>query len=231
LREANATKDKFFSIIAHDLKNPLHSMIGFSDLLENQFDEITDEKKKRYIQNINLASKNLFKLLVNLLEWARLQTGSIEFDPAQFDLNTLIEDVLDQFKVQTDQKEILLSSTMEDSTMVFADYNMVDAVVRNLLSNAIKFTPNGGEISVSKVENTDHWEIAVKDTGVGIDLEDQEKLFDLSSKYSTFGTNNEMGTGLGLGLCKEFVERCGGQIWVSSEKNGGSIFRFTLSSI
>jgi len=228
LQEANATKDKFFSIIAHDLKNPFNAILGLSELLTEQYNSFDDEQKKEFICHIKDTCNNTFKLLQNLLEWSRMQTGKIEWKPDELDLYTSSFENITLFKAGAKNKEINLYSDIKKNTMVFADPNMVTMIMRNLVSNAVKFTKPGGEVRISSESHEDNEEITISDTGVGIKKEDIEKLFRIDVHHSTYGTAKEPGTGLGLILCKEFAEKNGGKIWVESEPGKGSRFKFTL---
>jgi len=228
LHKANISKDKFFSIIAHDLKSPFNSILGFSELLSDEFDNFDMEEKKSFAHNINEASLAAVKLLENLLEWARMQTGKIEFNPKNIDLSNIVVETLSLLHSFAHSKNIKLTSSIGFNTMVFADENMIKTVMRNLVSNAIKFTPVGGEVKIMSVNKENTIEISVKDNGVGISQEDVELLFQIDKSFKRVGTNNETGTGLGLILCKEFVERNGGSIHIESTPGIGSIFTFTL---
>ncbi|MCP4345005.1 MAG: hybrid sensor histidine kinase/response regulator [Desulfobacterales bacterium] len=228
LREANATKDKFFSIIAHDLKNPFNAVLGLANLLTDQYDAFDERKKKVIIQDICQSSEQGYKLLENLLDWSRMQTGKVEWNPDKIDLYTYAFENTAFLKSNADSKKISLVSNIDRGAMVYADPNMTTMIIRNLVSNAIKFTKEGGEVTISSKNNGDHEEVTVSDNGVGIKDENKEKLFRIDVHHSTLGTSKEVGTGLGLILCKEFAEKNGGEIWVESEFGKGSNFRFTL---
>jgi PAS domain S-box-containing protein len=228
LKELNAAKDKFFSIIAHDIKNPLGTMVGFSDLLINHYDNLNQEQRMESIKGINESSNRLFKLLENLLEWSRSQTGRIDFNPEEIDLSYIVNSCIILLRESAAAKNINLFSEIKQGTQVFVDVDMITAVVRNLISNAIKFTPIDGDIKIITMENDDALTICVSDTGIGICDEDLDKLFRIDISHTTPGTASERGTGLGLILCKEFVERHGGNIWVESQEGEGSTFKFTL---
>ncbi len=233
LKELNATKDKFFSIIAHDLKSPFTALLGFSNLLMENYAKYNEEKRKRYIKFINDNLIKTYKLLENLLTWAHSQIGRIEFLPEKINIKTLIYEIISLLEEVAQNKNIKLLDNTESSLFVYADKNMIDTVLRNLITNAIKFTPKGGEIIIKAHTLTDEnnqkiTEITVKDSGVGISPEIQSNLFKITETISTKGTENETGTGLGLILCKEFVEKHDGKIWVESEEGKGSIFHFML---
>lgn len=230
LKELNANKDKFFSIISHDLKSPFTSLLGFSDFLLNDIDEMEKDEIKEFVQNINSSAKGVFKLLQNLLEWSRLQTDRIEFFPGLFDIGILINDLKDIYVANLIQKNIKLEITIDDELKVYADKNMIETVIRNLLSNAIKFTPNGNKIHITAKRNDEFVYVSVRDEGVGISESNMKKLFRIDEHLTTDGTNAEKGTGLGLILCKEFVNKNGGEIQVSSEINKGTEFKFNLQT-
>lgn len=228
LSELNATKDKFFSIIAHDLKNPFNALLGFSTLLLDDFEKLTDAEKIDLIKTMDTASKNAYKLLQNLLEWSRSQTGSIQWEPDAVSLHEVVSTTIDLLSDAANAKEVSINSIVMPNNRIWADGNMAMTVIRNLLSNALKYTPKGGEIKVYTKKVDDKIEITIEDNGVGISKEDLPKLFRIDVNHSTSGTNNEQGTGLGLILCKEFVEKNGGEIWVESEEGKGSKFKFTF---
>jgi PAS domain S-box-containing protein len=228
LKELNATKDIFFSIIAHDLKGPFNAILGFSELLSESYDDFDEEEKKKFIHNIKTASDSTFKLLENLLDWSRLQTGKINPVPEMIDLSLLTMENISVLKSMADNKNIKLFSSIQYNTRAYADSNMVRTVLRNLISNAIKFTPRGGEVRIIAGENNKMIELCISDNGVGISEERKGLLFHIDEKLSTPGTANETGTGLGLLLCKEMIERQGGHIRVESEEGKGSRFYFTL---
>jgi len=228
LAELNASKDKFFSIIAHDLKNPFNSIFGFSELLIKNIETYDKAKISRFINTIYESSKNTFKLLENLLEWSRAQTGKIEFKPENIILEHVLVDIIQLLDNLVKEKNITITYLISDSFIVFADKNMLNTVLRNLLSNAIKFTHKNGLIVVSAERIANEIEISVQDNGVGISSSVVDKLFSTSDKISTLGTDSEIGTGLGLILCKEFVTKHNGKIWVESDFGKGSCFKFTL---
>jgi len=228
LREANATKDKFFSIIAHDLKNPFSALIGLSELLIKNFTHFDDEKKKSFIQKIYNSSDHMYKLLENLLNWSRMQSGRIQWQPETINLSMISDDNILLLKTAAENKNIHFFSDLDAATIVFADADMVTMVMRNLMTNAIKFTNEGGEVKITSKKTGNYEEITVSDTGLGLSSQDLEKLFRIDVQHSTIGTSKEKGTGLGLILCKEFIEKNGGKIWVDSEPGKGSDFKFLL---
>ncbi len=228
LRELNAAKDKFFSIIAHDLRSPFNTIIGFSTMLTEQIEERNYEGIGAYAKNILLSSQRTLALLMNLLEWSRLQTGRMEFSPEYADIIVLINQVIDLLQDSAKQKAITISKILPRSAPVLADKAMISTVLRNLISNAVKFNAPGGKIAITVIHKQNELEITVRDNGVGIEKDDIGKLFRIDQSFSTKGTQNEKGTGLGLILSKEFVEKHGGRIWVESEPEKGSEFHFTL---
>jgi signal transduction histidine kinase len=228
LQDLNATKDKFFSIISHDLKGPLNSLTSFSALLINHTDSLTKEEITLLAKDLDKSLKNLFALLENLLEWSRSQTGNIEFKPESFDLQELLELNKELLGAQAQNKQISIVNKSSGSLFVNAHKHSVNTVVRNLVSNAIKFTPAGGTVSMKIASDQNTATVSIQDSGVGMSKEIQEKLFRIDTKHSTRGTADEKGTGLGLILCKEFIEKNGGKIWVESEPGKGTSFYFTL---
>jgi signal transduction histidine kinase len=228
LAELNATKDKFFSILGHDLKGPLNSLTSFSRLLINHTDSLTKEEIQMLATDFDKSLKNLFTLLENLLEWSRSQTGNIEFKREVFDMDLLLKQNEDLLNTQAKNKKIAFDHGNNNEIQVSAHKNSINTVVRNLISNAIKFTPEGGLISIDVKMNHEMAVVSVADTGVGMEPEVVAKLFRIDAKHSTKGTADEKGTGLGLILCKEFVEKNGGKLWVESEVGKGSKFSFTV---
>ena len=228
MRELNATKDKFFSIIAHDLRNPFNSIIGFSDLLTKQVQKKDYESIANYSQIILNSSQRAMDLLMNLMDWSRMQTGRIEFIPECIDMLELTNEVLKLLNTSSQQKSIAVSTEFPPLVFVLADKQMISTVLRNLISNAIKFAHAGGEICISAKSKQGEWVITIADNGVGINKEAIDKLFRIDESYSTLGTQNEKGTGLGLLLCKEFVEKHDGRIWIESEVGKGSKFHFSV---
>jgi two-component system, sensor histidine kinase and response regulator len=228
LEELNAAKDNFFSIIAHDLKSPFTSILGFSELLMEQMHEKDYEGIEHYATGIHLSAQRTLELVTNLLEWSRAQTGSIEFRPQQIDLVKLVQDVARLTENFAKQKGIVLYWELPPVLPVYADKAMVSTVLRNLITNGIKFTRPGGGVKISAVYNRESVVVSVADTGIGITETDMGKLFRMGESISTPGTYMEQGTGLGLLLCKEFVEKHGEKIWAESEPGKGSTFRFSI---
>jgi len=232
LRELNATKDKFFSIIAHDLKSPFNSMLGFAEILEQDFDEYDTAQKKKFINIIHKGLKDTFNLLENLLYWSRSQRGTIDFNAEKINLYLLIQKVSKLLKLSADKKSIKIIDEIPEHIIVKADKDMLSTIIRNVISNAIKFTPKGGQIIIKaqKSDKKNFVTISVQDSGIGIPDEIRSTLFRIDNNTSTKGTENETGTGLGLIICKEFVKKHNGEIWVESEVGKGSIFHFTIPS-
>lgn len=228
LKELIATKDKLFSIIAHDLRSPFNSIIGFSELLIENNDDVLLEDSEQYSKIINSAAKNTLTLLDNLLNWAKSQTGQLHFNPEKILFSEVVQEIITLSKTIAKSKNIALECSCTDNLEIFADVNMLHTVVRNLISNAIKFTNVGGHIKVSTALKQDHVEITISDNGIGINKEKCTELFSIASNTTTLGTADENGSGLGLVLCKEFIQKNNGDIWVESEENKGSNFIFTL---
>ena len=228
LRDLNAAKDKLFSIIAHDLKNPFNAILGYSGLLQERATSLDAEKVEYFASIINSSASQTLLLLDNLLDWARMQQGTLRFTPRNLLLYAVSNQVIESIGDSARHKNIRIVNHIPTQTSAFADEGMLTVVIRNLMTNAIKFTNSGGSVEISAAANHDKVQVSVTDTGVGISKESIDKLFKISSSISTPGTNNEKGTGIGLSLCKEFVERHGGKIWVESEVGKGSVFHFTL---
>ncbi len=228
LQRLNAEKDKFFSIIAHDLRSPFNAILGLSELLTWDVQENTVEEVKEIAEIIIQSSESAVDLLDELLIWSRSQTGRMKFDPQNFRLHDLIDEIMHLFADVAGQKSISITKELVDGAPVFADKNMISTVLRNLVSNAIKFTMPDGRITISVQEKKDELLVSVQDTGKGIPPNVIPKLFHIDGNYSTPGTQNEKGTGLGLILCKDFVDRHGGKIWVESDEGKGSTFYFTI---
>ncbi|MFT5167615.1 MAG: PAS domain S-box-containing protein [Saprospiraceae bacterium] len=228
LRELNATKDKMFSIIAHDLRSPFNNILGLSEILIETVKELDVAKSEMYLGLINSSANNTLILLDNLLIWAKSQTGKIHYYSEKINVSTIIQKILQQSNSTAKTKNIALNQIGSDEIEIYSDVNMVEIILRNLISNAIKFTKPGGNINVFVISDQNHVEISISDNGVGINEATCKKLFDISTNIVSKGTANETGSGLGLILCKEFVEKLGGNIWVESEEGIGSDFKFTL---
>jgi two-component system sensor histidine kinase/response regulator len=228
LNTLNGTKDKFFSIISHDLRNPISSIMVTSDLVISNFSNFSTEEVFAYINKISTAIKSLHELFENLHRWSKTQTGTIEFEPANFDLNLVVDRIFSLLKTHSENKSIKLSKILPEESIVFGDVNMIETIIRNLTSNAIKFTNFGGEIKIILIQTSKFNKIIIEDNGVGMDEESKNKLFKINEKVTTIGTGKEVGSGLGLILSKEFVDIHNGNIWVESELNQGSRFIFRL---
>ena len=242
LKESNKSKDRFFSIFAHDLKNPFQGLLGFIDLLYEDLDELSNEQVKEYLSNVRNASYHTYALLENLLEWSRIQSGKMPFTPTVFDIRDEINSVITVLENNATQKDIKLVNEVDPHIMVEADRNMIHSVIQNLVTNSIKFSNSNGRVVIrgrvpmtyikakSSTEPGDRqWlEISVSDNGIGIPEEILPKLFKLNGQYSSAGTANEPGTGLGLVLCHEMIEKNGGRIWAESISGQGTTFIFTI---
>lgn len=228
LRQLDATKNKFFSIIAHDLKNPFNALMGMSEILVKDFDLFGSDEMKESIEAIYQAAEQSYNLLENLLEWSRTQTGKLAWNPAFVDLRLVAEQVVALLRSNAAGKKITLLSQVNDSLVVWADSNMINTVLRNLVTNAIKFTRPEGSVTIEPVVTSLCSGLAVVDTGIGIKSSKVNDLFSINNAISTKGTADERGTGLGLIICKEFVEVNGGRIWVESQPGVGSRFTFLL---
>ncbi len=228
LIETNSTKDKFFSIIAHDLKNPFNDLIGFAQLLSMNAHKYDKDKLTQFSHIILDSSRRGYNLLENLLEWSRSQTGTLKFHPARIDIKKLVVETIETIEQQTKKKDINIENRLDGGIHLFIDQNMMKTVIRNLLTNSIKYSNANGNVRIDGNKDDNHYEMRIRDNGVGIKEKDIDKLFRIDQSYSTEGTANEKGTGLGLILSKEFVERNKGKIWVESEYGKGSTFFIRL---
>jgi signal transduction histidine kinase len=228
LSELNATKDKFFSIIGHDLKNPYQSLLGFSHILIQDYKELTEQEIKEFAGYIYEASDMGNRLLQNLLDWSRSETGTIKYEPEVFPLYEIINQAVNLASNTAMQKEITIQTEVDEQTTVFCDRNMIYTVMRNLVSNAIKFSYRGGTVKIYSKLYDNTVEVNIADEGVGLNGIPVEDLFKIEKRITNDGTENEKGTGLGLYLCKEFVEKSHGSISVKNNIEKGSIFTFTL---
>ena len=231
LVEVNYSKDKFFSIIAHDMKSPFQGLLGCSQMLTEDFDTLTEEEKKEVISTIHNLSLNSFRLLENLLDWSRLQTGKFEFKPEKFNVRLELSPTISLLMQTASNKGIVIENAIDETLVLNADINMIQTVIRNLVSNAIKFTKPEGNILIMAHVDQNNIRFIVADNGIGINKNKMENLFRIDKNESTTGTANEEGTGLGLLLCKEMIEMHMGKIWVKSEINKGSEFVFTIPII
>jgi signal transduction histidine kinase len=228
LLQINATKDKFFSIISHDLKSPLNSLTGFLQILDMQVDAFSPEELREFAKGMNKSVKSLLDLLDNLLLWSRTQTNTIDFAPQDLDLRALVEGNINLLHVVAQNKLIVLSNEVDPAIRVYADCNMLNSILRNLVSNAIKFTRSNGVIGIRAQQRNGEVVVKVIDNGIGMSEDTMGRLFRLDTYHTTPGTANEKGNGLGLILAKEFVEKNGGTIGVESEEGKGTTFHFTL---
>ena len=228
LEELNANKDKFFSIISHDLRSPFQGLLGLSNILVEEFDNLSVDEIKLFASNIHNSTKSLFNLLENLLQWSRIQTGKIDLKPVMADLREEVLYNINLLSGNASKKNIKLLNELNDTLLVYTDLNILNSTLQNLITNAIKFTHSGGEIRIITKESDGGVEVTVSDTGIGISEEDMGKLFRIDTQHTTMGTERESGTGLGLTICKELLEKQGGKIWVKSVVGKGSSFTFTL---
>lgn len=228
LEEMNANKDKFFSIVAHDLRSPFSSMLAYSEYLSHELENLSADEIKTFAMNINKSLKRILGLLENLLEWSTLQSGRLQYLPTSFNITSLIEEITELYQINAGGKQISLKCSSEESFQVLADKNMIKTVLRNLLSNAIKFTPENGAVTVGTKKSGEFAEVTVSDTGIGMTRSDLDKLFKIQENTNSIGTAKERGSGLGLILCREFVEKNGGEIHAESTPGQGSRFIFTV---
>ena len=228
LLEATAAKDKFYSIIAHDLRNPLQLLLFSSELMAEEYDKMSGDNLRKFVDKVRKTAQNMADLLENLLQWGRTQFGEIECRPQRVDLYPLAKETIDYFYENAEKKNIKVFLGILRSTWVFADQNMVRSTLRNLINNAIKFTNPLGTVTISSRDEGEFIAVSVTDTGVGIPEDKIGLLFNISEHYSTPGTAEERGSSLGLAICKEFVEKNQGEISVKSRVGMGSTFEFTL---
>jgi PAS domain S-box-containing protein len=228
LESANQNKDKFFSIISHDLRSPLSGIMSLLDIIVSDYESLEEDERKEILTEASKTSKSTYTLMENLLDWSRVQTGNISYEPQNTSLNLILTSVKNLYYQKLKEKGISLNFDFDPEYFVFADSNMTETILRNLISNAIKFTKEFGLILISfEILDSDVL-IKIKDTGVGMDEKQISKLFKIDQTHSTIGTSGERGTGLGLMLCKELVEKQGGKIWIESMLNTGTTFYFTL---
>lgn len=228
LKVLNASKDKFFSIISHDLRTPFNSLLGITEFITQSYNELSPKEIKESVMNIYSSSQKVYNLILNLFEWTRLQSGRLDVDKTKINLKDLIEETITLYKSNAELKGIILSSNTPDDISVHADKYMIETVLRNLISNAIKFTYINGAVKIKAVKKDNYAEITIADNGIGISAENQKKLFRIDEQFKSDGTADEKGTGLGLILCKEFVSKNGGTISVDSKEGKGSKFTVTL---
>lgn len=235
LQALNVSKNKFFSILSHDLKGAFGQFIGATDLILDSINEFDKEQIENIVKLLNEQAEKNYKLLENLLDWSKSQEGILKFQPEPINISLLFKEIVEYYKQQAENKSIDLIVKVKENLIIYADKYMLSTVLRNLISNAIKFTSENGQVIISAREIVDKenfgekvLEVSVADSGVGMEKDRLEKLFNLEGNYSTKGTGGETGTGLGLILCKEFIEKHGGKIYVESEVGKGSVFKFTI---
>ncbi|MBU8893901.1 MAG: sensor histidine kinase [Bacteroidales bacterium] len=231
LEEANNTKDKFFSIIAHDLKNPFNTLIDYSDNLKSDFREFGQNEIYQQLNTIYDTSVNGYNLLENLLKWSQTQTGNIVFEPVKINLFEIVQSCIDDIESQSRFKDIDINNDVPENYHIIADENLLKTILRNIINNAVKYTERNGMVSISSKKDDTITEISVKDSGIGVSDAELKDIFKIDKISSKPGTNKEKGSGLGLILCKEFVEKHGGEIRVESELETGSVFSFTIPKI
>lgn len=227
-KELNVTKDKLFSIIGHDLKGPLNNILGFSELIDQNFENFSEQEIKQYINLIYKSSITVTELLENLLTWSRAQRNILTVSPHNIAVYFTVEKCFGQLIQNALQKEIRLNNNVQPETVVYADEEMIATILRNLVSNAIKFTSRGGTISVITKSSQEQVAIGIKDTGIGIAPEIMAQLFQPDENHTSLGTEGEKGTGLGLIICKDLVEKNYGKIWAESEPDNGTTFFISL---
>ena len=224
----NTQKDKFFSIIAHDLRGPFNGFLGLTELLADDLDSMTPDEIQFAAGSMKSSANNLYRLLENLLEWSRMEQGLIAFKPQENKLKSVVDECTLTFKDSAQKKEIKIKSSIDEEVTVFADNNILHAVIRNILSNAVKFTPRGGMITIQGKEDDKNTTISITDSGIGMNAKMIDNLFRLDVQTNRKGTNDEPSTGLGLILCKEFVEKHNGKIWLESIEDKGTTFYFSF---
>jgi PAS domain S-box-containing protein len=228
LARLNASKDTFFSIVSHDLRSPLTILLGLSELIDDNVTRYPPDRLKLYTAELRETAEKLYALLENLLTWSRVQRNALDYMPHELDLHDLISEAFELFAPAANQKGITLRDVTAPGMTVYADYAMLYTVLRNLVSNALKFTPRGGQVQVSAAQAGDEIEAVIADSGIGIPADDLEKLFRIDVRYSRQGTEGEDGTGLGLALCQDLIQKNRGNIWAESQVGQGSTFRFRL---
>ena len=229
LKALNAQKDKFFSLVAHDLKNPLGNFRDITRLMKESYDDYSDTEKKHFLELMVKSSEGLYSFFETLLLWSHSQRGIISFYPVQIPVKTLVDDAFAILKALSDAKSISFINLIDEKLYTTADPNMINTIVKNLISNSVKFTKDGGRITVSaEIDENGVVKFSISDTGIGIKKEIREKLFHIESNVTTPGTNNEKGMGLGLVLCHEFVKKHGGEIWFETKTGKGTTFYFTI---
>jgi signal transduction histidine kinase len=231
LERVNEQKDKFFSIIAHDLRSPFQGFLGITQTLAEDTDSYSGKELSNLFIKMHQTADNLFSLLKNLLEWTQMQKGTMSFQAEDFSLSEIIAECIQSLERRSEQKGIELNNTVKDNVRAYGDEKMINSVLLNLISNAIKFTRRNGKVTISVNKTEDQMiEISVSDTGVGMQENLVEKLFTVGEKIRSEGTDGELSTGLGLLICKEFIEKHNGKIWATSRPEAGSTFYFTIPS-
>jgi len=228
LEELVKTKDKFLSVIAHDLRDPFNVLIGYSDLILSDFDDISKEDLKKYIQAINNSSNNSFSLLKNLIDWSKTESKLLVYTPEKLNISRIISRTIESLKFSAEIKNIKIKFNFEKDIYLLADDNMFKTVLRNLITNSIKYSYKHSEIIISLLEEKNQFIIKIEDTGAGISKENKEKLFLNNHNFTERGTTNEKGSGLGLLICKEFIKKWNGRLWIESELREGSTFSFSI---
>lgn len=228
LKKLNSTKARLFSIIAHDLRSSMNVILGFSEIIVNRQKTLSQSDLNKYSNIINQTAHKVYLMMENLLDWSRAQGENIRFNPEAFDLFSTATNVLTLLETKAYQKNVELKSIIPKPCLVYADKTMVGSILRNLLDNALKFTPAEGKIELSARKEGTMIEVWVSDTGVGINDKELDNLFRGDSHASTDGTDQEKGTGLGLFICRDFIEMHGGNIWAESKKNAGTVFKFRI---
>ena len=228
LESAVKSRDRFFSIISHDLKSPFFGLKGLAEILAEDSDELTGEEKNLFLVKLNRTVKDIYMLLENLLDWSRLQSKRMEYNPEVFDLFEELSLSLFLLNQNAERKSIKLINAVPEGTIVLADRRMIHSVIQNLITNAIKFTYEKGKIEITAQSLENVVIVNVSDNGIGMPSEFKDKIFEIDSQTTSRGTNDEKGTGLGLIICKELIEMNGGQISFVSQENKGTTFTFTL---
>ena len=228
LKDLNSTKDKLFSIISHDLRSPFNTILGFEELLINNYHEFSDDERKNMINQLHKTSNQTYDLVENILNWARIQTRNIKYEPNKFNLKEFFTRKFDLYEKIAENKGISLLNMLDENLNVYTDVNFLETILRNLINNAIKFTPSGGTVQITADSGQNEIIISVNDSGIGMTKDQIETLFHIEKNKSTGGTNGEKGSGLGLILCKEFIEEYKGTITVKSDPDKGSTFSFTV---
>jgi len=228
LKKVNEEKDKFFSIIAHDLKSPFNALLNLSEFLVEDLSDLSMDEIRSFSKEINKSAQSVYDLLLNLLQWAQIKTGRINKTQEKIELSKLVRDTLLFLENIASKKSIKIINNADDLSLIVGDRTMISSVLQNLISNSIKFTKRNGNIFINSEEKDDKIIVHIKDTGIGISKENLNKLFKLDEHVTTIGTANESGTGLGLILCKELLEKNNGKIWVESIEGLGTTFSFSL---